>query len=162
MTLYEINGIIENILENCYNPETGEIYDEDLMVQYESLRLTKEEKAENIACFIKNLRAESAAIKEEAKKLTARAKTAENKANSLEGYLQFCLKGEKLSTSRCAISYRKSQKVEVDENRLAEIPEQYLRHKDPEVDKTAVKEALKAGETVPGCSLVDNVSMIIK
>lgn len=162
MTLYEINGIIEGILENCYNPETGEIYDEDLMVQYESLRLTKEEKAENIACFIKNLEAESAAIKEEAKRLTARAKSAENKANHLKDYLQFCMHGEKLSTPRCAISYRKSQKVEVDENRLNEIPEDYLRYKDPEVDKTRVKEALKAGEVIPGCKLVDNVSMIIK
>ena len=162
MTLYEINEQIQNILENCYDPETGEIYDEELMVQYDSLRLQREEKAENVACYIKNLRAESAAIKEEAKKLAARAKSAENKADHLEDYLQYCLQGEKLNTTRCAVSYRKSKKVEFDENRLFEVPEKYLRYKDPELDKKAVTEALKAGEEVPGCKLVENVSMIIK
>lgn len=161
MTLYEIKNEIINAIENAVDPETGEISD-NMYAYLDELTLARDEKAENIALWIKNLDADAKAIKEEAKALAARAKAAENKAERLKSYLGYCLGGDKLSTPRVAISYRKSQKVEVDENRLAEIPEQYLRHKDPEVDKTAVKEALKAGETVPGCTLVDNVSMIIK
>lgn len=162
MTLYEINEQIQNILENCMDPETGEIYDEELMVQYDSLRLQKEEKAENVACFIKNLRADAAAIKEEAKKLAARAKSAENKADHLEDYLRYCLQGEKLNTARCAVSYRKSKAVDVEPDAWQFLPEQYLRMKQPEPDKKAIGDALKAGQTLPGCKLVENVSMIIK
>lgn len=162
MTLYEIDQQIQNVLENCIDPETGEIYDEELMVQYDSLRLQKEEKAENVACFIKNLEAEAAAIKEEAKKLTARAKTAENKAAHLKSYLQFCLNGEKLSMPRAAVSYRHSKAVDVEPDAWQFLPEQYLRRKDPEPDKKAIGEALKVGQTLPGCKLVENVSIIIK
>lgn len=162
MTLYEIDKLIQNVLENCTDPETGEIYDEELMVQYDSLRLQKDEKAENVACYIKNLEAEAAAIKEEAKKLTIRARVAENKAAHLRSYLQFCLNGEKLSMPRAAVSYRKSKAVEVEDEAWQFLPEQYLRIKQPEPDKKAIGEALKAGQTLPGCKLVENVSMIIK
>ena len=37
-----------------------------------------------------------------------------------------------------------------------------LMNADPEADKTAIKDAINAGETVFGCKLVDKVSMIIK
>lgn len=162
MTLYEINELIENVLANCYDPETGEIYDEELMVQYDSLQMEKAEKVENIICFIKNLTADANAIREEEKALASRRQSALKKAEHLQSYLQFCLQGEKFSSPKGAVSYRKSQKVEVDENRLSEIPAEYLRYKDPEVNKTEVSKALKAGKEVPGCTLVDNVSMIIK
>lgn len=162
MTLYEINGLIENVLANCYDPETGEIYDEEMMVQYDSLQMAKEEKVENIVCFIKNLTADANAIREEEKALASRRQAALRKAEHLQSYLQFCLQGEKFNSPKGSVSYRKSQKVEIDGNRLFEIPERYLRYKDPEPDKTAIKEALKGGQAVPGCKLVDNVSMIIK
>lgn len=162
MTLYEINEQIKNVLENCYDPETGEIYDEELMTQYDSLRLQREEKAENVACYIKNLRAESAAIKEESKKLAARAKSADNKADHLEDYLRYCLQGNKLNTARCAVGYRKSKAVDVEPDAWQFLPEQYLRVKQPEPDKKAIGDALKAGQNLPGCKLVENISMIIK
>lgn len=162
MKLYEINAAIEQALEGAIDPETGEVIASDLFEAYEQLQMERDEKIENIVCYIKDLDAESKAIREEEKALAARRKSAENKGDRLRSYLQFCLQGEKFKTARCSVSFRHGQKVEVDENSLAEIPEQFLRYKDPEVDKKAVTEALKAGEAVPGCSLVDSVSMIIK
>lgn len=50
MTLYEINQTILSLIDE----ETGEILDED---QLERLNIAKEEKRENIALYIKNLRA---------------------------------------------------------------------------------------------------------
>ena len=38
----------------------------------------------------------------------------------------------------------------------------YLRYKAPEVNRKMVADEIKAGGTVPGCELVENVSMIIK
>ena len=162
MTLYEIDRAIEDALLIVTDPETGEILDEELFEQYKQLNMDREQKIENIGCFIKNLEADAAAIKAEAKNLAARAKAAENKAEHLREYLQFCLGGEKFNTPRLAVSFRHSKKVEVDPDRLYDIPEEYLRYKEPEPDKKAIGDALKAGQEIPGCELVENVSMIIK
>ena len=162
MTLYEIDNAIREVLESAADPETGELVDEELLEQYDKLIMDRDQKVENIGLYIKNLEADAAAIKAEAKNLTARAKAAENKAEHLRNYMQFCLNGQKFQSPRLSVSFRRSQKVEVDQNRLFEIPDDYLRYKDPEVDKKRVSEALKAGEDIPGCTLVDSVSMIIK
>lgn len=161
MTLYEINNQIQEALEKAVDPETGEI-NENMYAYLDELTLARDEKAENVALWIKNLKADAAAIKEEAKNLSVRARVAENRADRLTDYLQYCLHGDKFSTARVSVSYRHSKKVEFDENRLSEVPEQFLRYKDPELDKKAVTDALKAGQEVPGCKLVENVSMIIK
>lgn len=162
MKLYEIRNEIEAAIDAAVDPETGEIVASDVFEALDALQLAFDEKAENTACFIKNLDAEAKAIREEEKALAARRRVLENKAERCKAYLQFCLNGEKFSTPRCAVSFRRSKSVAVDENRLFEIPEDYLRYKDPEVDKKAVREALVAGQDVPGCSLVESVSMIIK
>lgn len=162
MTLYEIDKAIQEALEGAVDPESGEIIDEELLAAYDQLRMDRDQKVENIGLYIKNLEADAAAIKAEAKNLTARAKAAENKAEHLRNYMQFCLNGQKFQSPRLSVSFRHAKKVEVDQNRLFEIPDDYLRYKDPEVDKKRVSEALKAGEDIPGCTLVDSVSMIIK
>lgn len=162
LTLYEIKKEIIDAIDNAVDPETGEIIASDVFENLDALQLAFDEKTENTACYIKNLDAEAKAIREEEKALAARRKALENRSERCKNYLQFCLNGEKFSTARCAVSYRKSTTVAVDENRLAEVPERFLRYKDPEVDKAAVRDALKAGETVPGCTLEDSISMIIK
>lgn len=162
MKLYEYPKELESILEQCMDPESGEIIEDDLWNAYEALQMERDQKAEGIGCWIKDLEAEAKAIREEERALAARRRSAENQAERLRRYLQFSLRGEKFSTPRLSVWYKKSQKVEVDENRLNEIPERFLRYKQPEVAKEDVRKALVAGETVPGCALVDNVSMIIK
>ena len=42
------------------------------------------------------------------------------------------------------------------------IPEQYLRHPEPEPNKVALKDALKHGAVIPGCSLERNEKLEIK
>lgn len=162
MTLYEIDKAIQEALEGAVDPESGEIIDEELLAAYDQLRMDRDQKVENIGLYIKNLEADAAAIKAEAKNLTARAKAAENKAEHLRNYLQFCLDGQKFQSPRLSVSFRHAKKVEVDPDMLDAIPEQYLRFKDPEPDKKAIGDALKAGEEIPGCGLVESVSMIIK
>ena len=162
MTLYEINQEIQAALEAAVDPDTGEIIDDEMLAAYDKLQMDRETKIENIGCFIKNLEADAKAIKEEAKNLTSRARAAENKADHLRDYLQFCLGGEKFQSPRLSVYFRRSKKVEIDQNRLFDIPEEFLRYKDPEPDKKAISEALKAGQDVPGCELVESTSMIIK
>lgn len=152
MTLYEIN---ERILA-CVDPETGEADAEQL----ETIMMERSEKLENIACWIKDIKAECDSIKAEEKALAERRQAKERKAESLRRYLDEALAGQKFETPRCVVSFRKSQKINITD--LDKIPDDYLRYKTPEPDKTAIKAAIKDGLTVEGCELVDSVSMTIK
>lgn len=158
MTLYEI----EESIMACFDPETGELADVDA---FEALQIERTQKIENIACWIKDLTADAAAIREEEKSLADRRRSMENKAENLKNYLsRFLGDGEKYSSARCALSWRKSTKVEVDLQELYKDPlsENYLLYRDPEPNKTAIKEAIKAGFTVNGCELIENNNLQIK
>lgn len=158
MTIYEIN---EQIL-NCIDLETGEIIDIDRL---NDLQLERDTKIENVACWIKELKAEAEAIKAEKQTLAERQRVAENKAESLKKWLAYALDGQKFKTSKCSISYRKSESVEVTEeglNNLIKEHDELLTYKAPEPNKKAIKDALKDGLSVEGVQLVQNTSTIIK
>jgi len=152
-TLYEI----EQAIMDCVDFETGEIIDIEKLDQ---LQMDRDVKIENIALFIKNLLSDAEGIKAEKDNLAQRQRVAENKANNLKKYLAGYLAGQKFSTSRVAISFRKSESVNVQD--LTEIPKEYLKYKDPEPDKTAIKADLKAGKDVPGAEIVQNQNIQIK
>lgn len=153
MNLYEIDSAIMD----CVDMETGEIID---MEALENLQMERNQKIENIGCWIKNLLADAKALKEEKDNLAARQKAAENKAASLKAFLSSYLNGEKFKTAKVVISYRKSDSVDIAEG--AVIPEEYLKYSDPTPDKIGLKAALKAGEKFPGISIVTSSNIQIK
>ena len=63
--LYEIN---QDILD-CVDMETGEILDVEAL---NALQMEREAKLEGVALWVKDLKAEAAAVKDEADKLNAR------------------------------------------------------------------------------------------
>lgn len=153
MNLYEIDSAIMD----CVDMETGEIID---MEALEDLQMERDQKIEGIGCWIKNLLADAKALKEEKDNLAARQKAAENKAASLKTFLSRYLNGEKFKTAKVAISYRKSDSVDITEG--AVIPEEYLKYSEPTPDKIGLKAALKAGEEFPGISIVTSSNIQIK
>lgn len=163
MTLYEINAQLMALIDSAYDEETGEILDENLYEEVEALAEERDDKIEGIALWIKNLNAEATALKAEKEAFEKRQKAAENKAKKLKSFLQFILKGEKFKTAKVSISYRRSESVEVDKGfDIGTLDDRWLRFKEPELNKTEVKEALKAGAVIQGVSLVENVSMQIR
>lgn len=159
MTLYEINSELESAFNAAVDPDTGEILDADKLEAFEQLQMVQEEKIENIACFIKNLKSDAAALKAEEQALSKRRKFAENKAEWLSKYLSDCLNGKTYKSARAAISYRKSVSVDIAD--IESIPEQY-RKITIEPNKTEIKNALKNGEEIPGATLVEKSNMVIK
>ncbi len=153
MNLFEI----ENEIMNCWDQETGEILDSDRLDQ---LEMERDTKIENIALYIKNLTADAEALKAEKQSFAERQKAAENKAESLKKYLATYLAGQKFSTPRVAISFRKTSSVNVTD--MTAIPKEYLKFADPTVDKNAIKAAIKAGTSVAGAEIVEGKSMSIK
>ena len=152
-TLYEI----EQAIMDCVDLETGEIIDIEKLDQ---LQMDREVKIENTALFIKNLLSDADQIREEEKKLADRRRVCENKAKSLKEYLSGYLAGDKFKTPRVAISFRKSESVSVSD--IGKIPEEYLKHKDPEPDKTAIKAAIKMGKIIDGAEIVVNQNIQIR
>ena len=153
MTIYEIDKAIMD----CVDLETGEIIDTK---QLDKLQMERDAKLENVACWIKELKVEAEALKAEKMAFAERQKIAENKMESLKKYLAYALNGKGFNSTRTSVSFRKSQSVEVAD--IYKLDENYLRYKEPEADKTAIEEALKAGKTVAGATLVENTSVIIK
>lgn len=155
MTIYEIEAEIMD----CIDEETGEIIDLDRL---NALEMERDRKVGNVACWIKDLKAEAEAIKAEKQALEKRQKAAENKAESLKQWLLFALNGEKFKDSRCSISYRKSEKVVFDDGFcFSSLPAQFKKVT-VEPKKTEIKDYLKTGETIEGVELVENSSIQIK
>ncbi len=158
MVYYQINEQLRDAIEFSCNPETGEVDD---IVALEDLEMERDEKIESVCLYIKNLKAEAAAIKAEKDALDARMKASVRKAESLTNYLQQTLAGEKFKTPRCAVSYRKIQAVRVFDPEA--LPADYIRVRTSmEPNRVMIKDAIKAGMNVPGAELEERQSMMIK
>lgn len=153
MTLFQID---EEIL-GCLDLETGEIIDTEKLDQ---LQIARDTKIENIACWIKNLTADAEALKAQKQVFADRQKAAENKAESLKKYLSSYLAGQKFSTDRVAVSFRKTSSVNVTDMSL--IPEDYLKFAEPTVNKELIKKKHQDGIVVPGAEITEGQSISIK
>ena len=139
--------------------ESGEIIDLEAIA---ALEMERDKKIENLGCWYKNLLAEAEALKAQKNAFAEREKAKKAKAESLKGFLGRYLNGKKFETAKVAMSFRKSEAVEFDAKCIGDVPEEFLKFKHPELDKVAVKKAIKAGETVPGCELVARQNLQIK
>lgn len=161
-SLYEID---QEILD-CVDEETGEILDVEKL---DALQMEREAKLEGVALWVKDMKAEAAAVKEEADKLTARRKALENRMESVKAWLLQALNGEKLKTPRCNVYQTHSQKVVIDDEKAlvdmfmaSPFGEKFLRMKDPEIDKTALKDSMKQGYEYEFAHLEETESVVIK
>lgn len=152
--LYQIDqGVLE-----CLDLETGEVIDPERL---ENLQMERNQKIENVACWIKNLLSDAEAIKAEKEALADREAKCRKKAEDLKKWLGKALEGQKFSTARCAVSFRKSTKLEVLD--AASIPKEFMVETvTVRPDANAIKELLKAGQEVSGCCLVENQNVQIK
>lgn len=152
-TLYQIN---EQIL-SCIDTESGEVVDGERLAE---LAVERDEKLENVALWIKNLSADAAMYKAEKEAFAEREKAAEQKAECLKVWLANALEGEKFSTGRVAVTFRKSMAVECD---IGKVPEQYIVKKiERAPDKKAIGAMLKSGEKIDGCRLVERQNIQIR
>lgn len=157
MTLYDIDREIMDLLD----PETGEIADYET---FEQLQMELKKKLENVGLWIKDLRAEAAAIKAEIASQQERMKAAERKAERLTGYLEAALQGEKFSTPRLSISWRRSQAAAIEDEAAfcAAHPNYTIVKTEVKPDRKALLADLKQGVHVDGAVLEERINMQIK
>ena len=167
-TLFDsLDAIMENDDPELDTEEMSQAWFDTL----EGMELDIEEKAANVAVYIKGTLAEAEALKAERDKLSARIKAKQNAAERMKQYLldnMRKLSRNKIETSRAVISVRNNaESVNItDEGELIDWAQgnhdEYLRYKDPEINKTAIKKALQQGEDIPGCRLERTQSVTIK
>jgi len=160
MTIYEIDARIAEILSQTdENGELPEAAIDELM----NLSGDRETKIENAACMVVNLTAEAKAIRDQESTLAERRKAIERRMERIRNYIEYATNGESYYSPRVCVRYAKSTAVEIDEDKFWFNPaEAFIRRKPPEVDKVAVKAALKDGAIIPGASLVERKNMTIK
>jgi len=161
MTLYENMIQYKDKLDNLEFDEDGCVIGQE---ELDALEGAFDEKAEQVGIYIKNLGATEDAVAAEIKNLQARKKSLENKQEWLKDYLGSMLTavGKKdFETGKVKLSFRKSVSVEVDES--AQLDEKYLTIKTTTApNKTAIKDALKNGEEIEGCQLVEKQNIQVK
>ena len=161
MTLYEINEQLMNCFfepeaEEVIDSTTGEVFDAGYL---DRLEMARDEKIENIALWIKNLDAEAEAIKAEKMKLAKRQQATEKRVESLRSYLSQNLNGEKFSTPRVALSFRSSEKVEIEDSCL--IPKEFMQITEKPM-LAEIKKAIKGGADVAGARIQRQSTLQIK
>ena len=158
MTLYEIDKEIQALIT-----EDGEIED---IERFDALAMERDKKIENVGCWVKNLTAEAAAMKEEKKRLEDRIKSKDRMIDSLEWWLDKALDGQKFESPRVAISYRKSKAVEIqDEAVFKAWAMDYapaLLKVTYTIDKTGVKNYIAGGAECPCAVIAERKSMQVK
>lgn len=167
MKLYELADAYRECMDAI---ESGEVPEEAIADTLESINVMLEDKADNIACMIKNLTAEAEAIKAEETRLAERRKAKERQIDRIKTYLSDTLLNSghtKIETARNKISFRSSESVVVDDDDefIMWAEENYdalLTYPMPKIDKTAIKTALKRGEMVVGARIEKKQNIQIK
>lgn len=111
-------------------------------------------KAENYAKVMKNLEGDILAIKTEIDRLTAKKKALENNVKNMKATLQSVMEvtgKTRFKTELFSFNIQKNTpSVVIDLEDLSKLPSQFIKQHEIEVDKTAIKEALKRGEDLDG------------
>ena len=169
MTLYDIDeqiAALDGAAEDdmLIDAETGELI--SVSQALDALRMEREAKLENVACWVKNLSAEADAIREEENRLVKRRKAAETKAANLKAWLLAAMTREdgttdKLKTGRVVVSVKRNPPSTVVDEAL--LPSTYKVAKITyQPNKELIKRELLAGGEVPGAHLEYGRSVIIK
>ncbi|MDE7406447.1 MAG: siphovirus Gp157 family protein [Clostridiales bacterium] len=123
-----------------------------------------ESKAASIGCVVKEISAYKAQIDDEIKRLTAMSKTLGNRIDYLTGATSAVLQAcgiERVNGVHAVILFRRSEQTVIDDE--SELPDEYTTTKITVTpDKTKIKNAIKAGQAVPGARLVEKLNIQIK
>lgn len=162
MTLFEIDQAIANCVkldgrEDYVDVSTGEVIDIQAL---DTLKMERNTKIRNIACWIRNLDAEEKALGEQEKIFRDRKNAAKNKKEQLKSYLAASLAGEKWKNNEVQITWKKSYPVEITD--IKKLSSHYLKWKEPEPNKILIGKDLKAGIKLDGAMIVEKNNINVR
>lgn len=164
MTLYDLTEELMELLQLAEDPDTDP---EALQGSMESVSGLFEDKADGYAKVIRQLNAEADMVDAEIERLKAKKNSLKNNADRIKKALQAAMIAtdkRKFKTPFFTFSIRRNaESVVLDTDDLSKIPTQYLKYKEPIVDKTAIKKAINSGADFAGIAhLESSESLMIK
>lgn len=171
MKLYEINQEIEQLFASIeVDEETGEILcDIDAIhAAISNLQMERKRVLEYLAKLALNMRSEAAAVKAEEQRLKERRERLTRREDRLLAILDRECGGEKTDLGVATFAYRRTSRLEVSDAEKAIRWLKRTRHNNcfrvpaPEVAKTEVKKLIAAGENVPGCQIIEDMSYSLR
>lgn len=164
-TLYEIAAEYRQITDLLMDSDADEQVIADTL---EGERWPLEVKATNYAMVVRNIQATADAIKAAEEQMAARRLTLERRIDWLKRQLKAGMELAGISRVESphfviTVQNNSVESVEIDEPAL--LPADYFRQPPPpppEIDKTAIKAAIKAGIDVPGARLTRGTHLRIK
>ena len=140
------------------NTLTGEVLDAEAM---DALKMEIPKKLENLGRWMLNLEAEEKALADQEKRFKERKDATKRKRESIKSYVGAFLNGKPYKCTDFEFKWRTSESVKFDGD-IYKVPDDYLRYKEPELDKAKIKKALKSGIEISGCSLEVKNNLSIK
>ena len=164
MKLFEISAQFHELEKLA---DSDEIPAEVIRDTLESVEASFEDKAVAVAKMVLSLEAEAAAINDAAKKMEARSRSAQRRADSLRAYLLFQFQSidkKRIETDELVLNRRANPVAVQITNEHAIPPEFWVQPEPPpkRIDKKAVKDALQAGAMIDGAFLESGERLEIK
>lgn len=158
-TLYELTSEYLQLLEMAEDPDVDLQTIADTM---ESIGGEIEDKADGYARVMKQIEADTAGIKAEIERLTARKASMENNVKRMKESLQAAMEAtgkKKFKTELFSFGIQKNpSRVVLDDV----VPDKYLIPQEPKVDRNSIKAALQAGEVLNYAHLEQSESLRIR
>ena len=160
MTLYEIANQYREVLEmDCANDDERSA----MISAIDDLAGEFSDKVENIVKFIRNVSAEADAISAEEIRLANKRQSLTRKAENLTAYIEAMMVMSGLREVKAGIF---AAKFRQNPPSVTILDESQLDDRffiiDRRISKTAISDALKAGEQVPGVEIIRNERLEIK
>jgi hypothetical protein len=154
--IHEIDQIIDGLLTVNGGEITAEI--EAMMLDLKD----KKRWLENAVKRLINERAQLEGIKAEARRVRELQSERERTIEGLESTIRKLLgEGNKSDLGFAKLSWRRSEALQVADGAEDKLPDRFIIASFS-VDKKAVKEAIKAGEELWGCELVEKNNLQVK
>ena len=164
LSLYELSSTYLKALDDLTDPELDlplEVVNDTL----EALGDEMETKAINVTKFMRNMEATANAIKEAETQMAKRRKALENRIKWMKDYLKGSMEHTGITKIECPYFKLSIQKnpASVSITNEESIPEQFKEQVISwKIDKTAIKNAIKSGKTIPGAVLVNGTRLAIR
>ena len=158
-TLFDLTGKWLELYDMADDPDM----DADMWFDtIEGLEGEIEDKADGYAKVITQLNADATAIKAEEDRLYRRRTTIENRIKNMKSRLQEMMEitgKKKIKTELFSFGIQKNPaSVVIDDEKM--IPTEFLIPQAPKIDKTAIKDALKAGVDMAGAAHLEQTQSL--
>lgn len=162
MRLYDLESQYNDLLDYLQNEPDNEA----LQTMLEGLEGKIEEKIENTVKVLKSLEADAATLDTEIQRLMKRKSVLSNNIGYLKDNVESTMRRlniDKVKGTLHTISFKKNP-PKVNVIRESDIPFDYYNTPpvEPKLDRKRLLDALKSGEVIPGCEIVQETSLQIK